>query len=149
MSDTEGGEGGTKIQRRPRSPPPQQQMEQPPPQVNPMEQQMYEQQMHSNHFQQHRNHQMQPPPPQQAPQFIPKPAIKKSKSPFGIDTSNKTFRYSLLVVFIFIILNSKIVWKQITRIPMMGTIDPSIIALIVNSVLAGIIFYVITNSLLE
>ena len=34
--------------------------------------------------------------------------------------------------------------KQIIKLPMMGMVEPSIIALIVNSILAGIVFYIIS-----
>ena len=41
------------------------------------------------------------------------------------------------------------IWKQIIKLPMMGTVDPSILALIVNAILAGIIFYFINNFLMQ
>jgi hypothetical protein len=72
-----------------------------------------------------------------------------SKSTFGSFGSDKTFKYSLLVVLMFIILNSKIVWRQLSRFPFMGTVEPSIIALVANSLLAGIIFYLISNLLIK
>jgi hypothetical protein len=58
-----------------------------------------------------------------------------------------TVKTSALVTVIFILLNSKIVWKQIIKLPMMGVVEPSIMALIVNSVLAGVVFYIINGYL--
>ena len=37
------------------------------------------------------------------------------------------------------------IWKQIIKIPFMGSVEPSIVALIVNSILAGIVFYLVNN----
>jgi hypothetical protein len=54
---------------------------------------------------------------------------------------------SLLVVVIFIVLNSKMIWKIISKMPMMGTVEPSILALIVNSIIAGIAFYLLSSKL--
>jgi hypothetical protein len=79
----------------------------------------------------------------QAMQQQPAPRIIKPKSSFGSSVDSKTLKYSVLVVLIFIILNSKIVWRQIQRLPFMGNMDPSIVALIVNSILAGVVFYLI------
>jgi hypothetical protein len=70
-----------------------------------------------------------------------------TKSKFGNIGNDTSFRYSLLVVLIFIILNSKIVWRQLSRFPLMGSVEPSIIALIANSLLAGVIFYLISKLL--
>lgn len=70
-----------------------------------------------------------------------------TKSKFGNLGNDTSFRYSLLVVLIFVILNSKIVWRQLSKFPFMGTVEPSIIALIANSILAGVIFYLISKLL--
>ena len=35
------------------------------------------------------------------------------------------------------------------KLPMMGTTEPSIVALIVNSIIAGIIFYVVTTMIIK
>jgi hypothetical protein len=37
------------------------------------------------------------------------------------------------------------IWRTLQKMPMMGTVDPSILALIVNSVIAGIVFYIISS----
>jgi hypothetical protein len=66
-----------------------------------------------------------------------------NKSSFGKYVNTSTMKTSVIVSFIFLLMNSKIIWKQILKIPMMGTIEPSILALVVNSLLAGIFFYVI------
>jgi hypothetical protein len=96
--------------------------------------------MYQIQMQQQMQQQQQMQPPQQIP--IPQPRFVKQK--FGTPViDSKTMKYSILVVLIFVILNSKIIWKQIQRLPFMGAMDPSIVALIVNSILAGIIFYVI------
>jgi hypothetical protein len=71
----------------------------------------------------------------------------RTKSKFGNISNDTTFKRSLLVVLIFVILNSKIVWRQLAKFPFMGTIEPSIIALVANSLLAGIIFYLISKLL--
>ena len=147
MQDPEAGAGGTKIGKRPppqqQQPSPQQiqqmqqmqqQQQQPSPQQ--MQQQLSPQQMQQ--MQQH--HQMQQ---QQPVQF-------SKKSTFGsVDTGSVTFKYTLLVILLFIILNSKIIWKQFARFPMMGQVEPSIIALFVNSLLAGVIFYVVCTFILK
>jgi hypothetical protein len=56
-------------------------------------------------------------------------------------------KYSLIVVLVFMMLNSKIIWKQIIKLPFMGTVEPSILALVVNSLIAGIVFYFVTTKL--
>ena len=152
--------GGTKLQRRKpeqqqmQGPPPQQmqmdprQMQGPPPQ---QQMQMDPRQMQGPPPQQ----QMQGPPPQhidprqiQGPQMQMDPRQMIRKETFG-KMDSKAMKYAILVILIFIILNSKIIWKQIMKLPMMGTIEPSIIALIVNSILAGIIFYIVTTMLIK
>jgi len=146
MADSS-GEGGTRIQRRP---PPQQG----PPQQGPP-QQPPQQRMMGPPPQQRMG-----PPPGQPPMMeemdpatlqMPKPNFKRSgggKSTFGM--GNFSFNISeiknaLLVFLIFFVLNSKMVWKQIIKLPFMGSVEPSMIALVVNSILAGILFYVISN----
>ena len=140
-------EGGTKIQKRPpmgSPPPPSQQMPMqqrpsiPPPGLDDSYQQMLMQQ------------QMQIQQQVAAQQQVPiEPMAIKSKSNFKSKFSSSMkfsdFKLSIFVVLIFFLLNSKIVWKNIIRLPMMGTTDPSIIALIVNSILAGIAFYIISH----
>jgi hypothetical protein len=41
------------------------------------------------------------------------------------------------------------VWKEIVKIPFMGQVEPSIIALVVNAVIAGVIYYIVTNYLMK
>ena len=84
-----------------------------------------------------------------------KPTEVKSKPPTGIkskfgDSSegNSNFKETLIVVLLFVILNSKLVWKQLMKLPFMGSVEPSIIALIVNSLLAGIVYFIIKKFLL-
>jgi len=152
--------GGTKIQRK--APPPQMQQQGPPPQQQgpppqqmmgqmqqPTQQQMMQMQeeqqmMQQMQMQQQQQMRQQGPPPQQMMQL----PGKKIKEAFG-SVDSKTVKYSILVVLIFLILNSKIIWKQIMKIPLMGSTEPSIIALVVNSILAGIIFYIVTKMLIK
>jgi len=149
--------GGTKLQRRKPEqqqmqgpPPPQQQMQMDPRQMQPQQQmQMDPRQM------QQMQQQMQAPPPQyvdprqiQGPQMQMEPRQMIRKETFG-KIDSKSMKYAILVILIFIILNSKIIWKQIMKLPMMGSIEPSIIALIVNSILAGVIFYIVTTMIIK
>jgi hypothetical protein len=152
-------EGGTKIQRNKgqsgqmmNSPPPQmmgapQQMSSPPPpQMDPqMQQQMMQQQAYQQQMmQQQPQGYQQMPPQQQHAMGAPRSILKKpsyNKSPFGQGMDSATIKNSILVVVIFILLNSKMVWKQIMQLPFMGSVEPSIVALIVNSIIAGMIFY--------
>jgi hypothetical protein len=127
-------EGGTRIQRRA---PQQQQMQQPPSQGEDprfiQQQQMYQQQQQQQQI------------PQQVQQMVQPPILlRKNNKPF-FDYNSKSFKYALIVTCIFILLNSKIIWKQIIQFPFMGGVEPSILALLINSILAGIIFYVVSN----
>jgi hypothetical protein len=131
-------EGGTKINRRPPQnvqqnyPPPQQQMVPQQPQNYPPPQQQ-------RNFPQQRDEQ-----PEGRPLKMPTKLMKKST--FGAENINfAEIKNALLVVLIFMLLNSKMIWKQITKLPFMGTLEPSMIALIVNSILAGIFFYLLSN----
>ena len=79
---------------------------------------------------------------------INKSRFKGMKSSFGSGALNTpVLKTSILVSLIFVLLNSKMIWKQLIKLPMMGTVDPSILALIVNAILAGIIFYCINITL--
>jgi hypothetical protein len=79
---------------------------------------------------------------QQAPQqFRPRGILRKS--PFSF--SDNSFKQAVLVSIIFVLLNSKIIWSQIIKLPFMGGMEPSILALIVNSILAAVIFYIVSN----
>ena len=87
---------------------------------------------------------------QQAPPSVQQKSILKKTSKFGgsgtpFDFDSVTFKNGLLVAAIFLILNSKIIWSQIMKIPFMGSLEPSIIALVTNAILAGIVFYIISN----
>jgi len=132
-------EGGTRITR---NPPPVNQQQQP--QMSQQEYQARQQQYQQQQQQQQQPQQERFPQPQET---YPK-GILKTKSAFGnISMDSQNFKNSLLVIVIFLLLNSKIIWKQIIQFPMMGSVDPSIVALIVNSILAGIVFYFISNYL--
>ena len=79
---------------------------------------------------------------------LSKSKFKGMKSSFGNGPLNTpVLKTSFLVSLIFVLLNSKMIWKQLIKLPMMGTVDPSILALIVNAILAGIIFYCINITL--
>ncbi len=80
------------------------------------------------------------PPPQRAR----KQEISKFKSMFGSSDENPK-KMAILVVVIFLVFNSRLFWRQIARLPMMGGIEPSMVALIFNSLLAGIVFYIISK----
>ena len=122
-------------------PPPGMGQQPSPEQMRAMQQQMMmQQQMQQQQMQQ----QMSQPMP--APQPVPKSILKRtSMGPFSIN--NKNIRNGVIVVVLFILLNSKFIWRALTRIPMMGTFEPSILALIVNSLLAGIVFYIISTKI--
>ena len=84
-----------------------------------------------------------------------KPIEVKSKPPTGIKSKfgessegNSNFKETLIVVLLFVVLNSKLVWKQLMKLPFMGSVEPSIIALIVNSLLAGIVYFIIKKFLI-
>lgn len=125
-------EGGTKLQRRRVSAP--QQM---PPE------QMYQQQQQQQPRQYPPQMQMQAPPPPPPPQQ--RYVQPSDSSGFCFSFENKNLKSSLLVIIIFLILNSKMIWKEIIRIPFMGSTEPSIIALIVNAMIAGIVYYLISS----
>jgi hypothetical protein len=138
----EAEEGGTKIRRPPRQQPiqPQSMPQLPsdqqyqPQQIMPQQQQRPSAQ---DLYQQQQAPQQQPRPP--APFEMP------FKEKFSTNGISKSIKYSVLVMLIFILLNSKLVWKQLIKLPFMGTVEPSIIALIVNSIIAGIVFFIITK----
>ena len=138
-------EGGTRIQRRAAPPPPppqQQQQQQQMPMNDPYSQQ---QEMPQQHHQQEHVYQHVPPP-----RIMSQPprGILKSTSQFGkgfVNYDSVTFKYAVIVTCIFLLLNSKIIWKQIIQFPFMGGMEPSLIALIINSILAGVIFYILSN----
>ena len=133
-------EGGTKIQRRNVQMDPQQQQEmmmdpeqaQQQQQMDPRQQQMLQQQMMHQQQQMHQQHQQHQ---------------QQSKKGGFIDF--KSLKLSVVVALIFIILNSKIVWSQFGKLPFMGSMDPSMLALLINSLLSGIIFYIITTYVIK
>jgi hypothetical protein len=123
-------------------PPPGMGQQPSPEQMRAMQQQMMMQQQ----MQQQQMQQQQMSQPMPAPQPVPKSILKRtSMGPFSIN--NKNIRNGVIVVVLFILLNSKFIWRALTRIPMMGTFEPSILALIVNSLLAGIVFYIISTKI--
>jgi hypothetical protein len=140
---------------------PQQQTQNIPQQIIPQQQQYSQQNIPQ---QQYPQQQQQQSIPENIPQIIPAPEKKSSfkinksnttsssttKSFFGEFIENdKAFKLSALVIFIFILLNHKIIWSQIQKLPFMGSIEPSILALIINSILAGVIFYVVSVFLIK
>ena len=148
-------EGGTKIRRNsppPEMPPPPPQM-QSSPQVDPREDMMQQQMMQQQMMQQPPQG-YQAPPVQQNSMGSPSRSILK-KSTFGGKSSfygafdSPIFKYTLLVIIIFMILNSKFIWKQIMHFPLMGSAEPSVVALVVNSVIAGMAFYIISSFLIK
>ena len=133
-------EGGTVIKRNNGSGPPPQMMHQ---QQQPtMEQQMMHQQMMQQQMAQQQMAQQQ---------MMQQPELQLQQKPRGIlkptsfSFNDSKLKKAVLVAIIFVILNSRIVWTQITKFPFMGGLEPSILALIVNSILAGLVFYIISN----
>jgi hypothetical protein len=126
----------------------QQQMQQ---QMDPRAQQQMQQQMDPRAQQQMQQQMQQQQMQQMDPmvvESINKNRMKSMKNMFGNGPLNTSvLKTSVLVSLIFVLLNSKMVWKQLIKLPMMGTVDPSILALIVNAILAGIIFYCINITL--
>jgi len=176
MSDSS-GEGGTKIQRRNVQQIPVQQMsnQMPIQQMNgggpdprmmqqqmgggqqmSKEEMMMMQQRQQMMMQQQQQQQMQQVQQQQMASHyamdkqIPKGILKTgsyNKENFNFSFNNVNVKNSIIVVVIFILLNSRIIWRALSRIPMMGTVEPSILALVVNSLIAGIVFYFVTTKL--
>jgi hypothetical protein len=151
-------EGGTKLRKNR----PQQMSQAPQPQFDP--QQVYTrqqgpppQQMGQQMAQMGQMGQMPTPqqmaqmPPQMQQQIMQQASSSQMPRPYQgkklLENSNA--KSAMLVVLIFLLLNSKLVWKQIINLPMMGNVEPSMIALIFNSLLAGIIFYIIINFLMK
>ena len=122
-------EGGTKLQKRP--------VQQISPQMSPQQQP----QMSPQQYQQPQQQYQQP----QQRMEIKQIPDKKNKRAFGFSWNDKNVKNSLIVVVIFILLNSRMIWKVISKMPMMGSVEPSILALIVNSIIAGIVFYIIST----
>ena len=147
-------EGGTKLQKRRPQQIPQQIPQQPQQipqrqQVPQQQQQQFVQQIRQPPEQVFMQEQIQTgsPEPRGSPLEIP---IKVKKSFFGSSsTTDNTTKYALLVAVIFIILNSKIVWRQIIKLPFMGSVEPSMIALIINSLLAGLAFYIVSTFIIK
>jgi hypothetical protein len=149
-------EGGTRIKRNRGPPPPDQQQMQmgqmggggPPPSINPRQQQQM-QQMPPQYQQQMSQAQYQQSQAQYQPQIeVPSKSFFKDKFSSSF-TGNSNVKTAFLVTIIFFMLNSKLFWTQLTKLPMMGGYEPSMIALIVNSILAGIAYYLITKFLIS
>ena len=133
-------EGGTRIQRRPQVEQIPQQM--PPPQMQ-MQQQMHPQMAMQQHPQMGLQQQMAMQQ-QQSHQVSPHVKVPSGTSFFSMPSiDSQNMKNALIVVVLFVIFNSKMVWKEIIRLPFMGGIEPSIVALIFNALLAGIVFYII------
>ena len=162
--------GGTKINKGPPSMAPQSMGPPPmgvPTQMDPQMQQMIQQQMAQEQLaQQHLAQQQmaqrqmgqmgqqqmgqmgQQQMGQMGQQVLPPSILKKSsygKSSFSFESAG--VKNAALVAVIFLLLNSKMIWKQIIQLPFMGRVEPSIIALVVNSILAGMAFYLLSNFL--
>jgi len=90
----------------------------------------------------------QQPPMNQGPEMMyPGKLLSKSSFRPGMPSFTAGIKQAILVSIIFVLLNSKMIWKQIIKFPFMGETDPSIVALLVNSILAGLIFYIVTKYL--
>ena len=155
-------EGGTKLQRKPVQQIPQQMSQ---PQMS--QQQMSQQQMSQQQMSQQQMSQPQMSPQQMSPQQSQQnyqqqqsqqnyqqqqmqqliPNKIKNKRTFSFSWNDKNIKNSVVVIVLFILLNSRMIWKAISRIPMMGSVEPSILALIVNSIIAGIVFYIISTKI--
>ena len=152
-------EGGTKLQKRRPQVAPQQQMRQQSyeiPEQMPvqMPQQMPAQIQRPTAEELFKQQPPQVPQQMQMPQ-VPQPQVRetlieipKKKSMFGA-TESPSFKNAILVAVIFVVLNSKIVWRQIIKLPFMGTVEPSMIALVINSLLAAIAYYIITKFVMK
>ena len=163
MADQQPSEivGGTKLNKKPKqnmAPPPQQMQQSPPPNYGPPPPQQMQQGPPPSYAPPPQQMQQGPPPgyarpisPQPPPPrprgeqvVIPEKSSFKSKFSGSSGTNN-----AILVAVLFLILNSKIVWRQLMKLPFMGAVEPSMIALIVNSILAGIVFFIITKFIMK
>jgi hypothetical protein len=100
---------------------------------------------------------MAPPQMQQQtePTYYTPPAASSSVGPGWTASLRDTFsvgipdeiKYAVIATLLFIVFNSKIVWKQLLKVPIMGGVEPSIIALGTNGLLFAIIFYIIIKYL--
>jgi hypothetical protein len=152
-------EGGTKLEKRRPVPQPQQQMQQQayqipeqPPTFMQVPQQMPREVQRPTAEELFKQQPIQVPQQMQMPQAIPRETlveIPKKKSMFGATTESDTFKNAILVAVIFVVLNSKIVWRQIIKLPFMGSVEPSMIALVINSLLAAIAYYIITKFVMK
>ena len=94
-----------------------------------------------------RPHYPEPPPTKKKGGFLGGMFSKMGISTDSNCKNNKVGEF-ILVVCIFILLNSKFVYRELSKLPGMGNIDPSLLALIVNSILAGIVFIIVKSFLL-
>ena len=146
-------EGGTKIRRAPRpapqAPPPQEMPYRPPVQRESAQEMAYRPPVQREvSFQEP----IRSPPVVREVEIIEAPTESKKskgfKKPF-FSFGGSTFKMSMLVAVLFVILNSKIVWRQFMKLPFMGSIEPSMIALIINALLTAVVFYIITKFLIN
>jgi hypothetical protein len=131
--------GGTPIPKTRRTPPQPQQ--QPPQQQPPQQQPIINNGINIEQPPAFMNNKYEPEPEQ----FI-RGMKMNNKKMFNKDSGfniNLHMKYSIIVAILFILLNSKMIWTQISKLPMMGSIEPSILALIFNSLLSGVLFYFI------
>jgi len=118
-----------------------------------MQQQQMQQQQQDPRMIQQQMMQQQMMQEQMMQKQIPKGILKKSSlknnnsNNFCFSWNNVNVKNSVIVVVIFILLNSRIIWRALSRMPMMGAVEPSILALVVNSLIAGIVFYFVTTKL--
>ena len=95
-------------------------------------------------------HQQEPPVVQQqyyVPPVASSPGFAASiRDAFSMGMGSE-IKYAVIATLLFLVFNSKIVWKQLLRIPVMGGVEPSIIALGTNGLLFAIIFYIIIKYL--
>lgn len=133
-------EGGTRIQRNKQQQQGQQQGPSQQQQEQAMQQQLYQQQLYEQQMEQQQKVFEQPKHALQD-QFVPRGILKKTS--FSI--SDPSFKEAVLVAIIFVLLNSRIIWSQILKLPFMGGIEPSIMALLVNSILAAVVFYIFSK----
>jgi len=149
-------EGGTKLEKRRPVPQPQMQQQayqipEQPPTFIPAPQQMPREVQRPTAEELFKQQPVQVPQQMQMPQAIPRETlveIPKKKSMFGTSDS-PNFKNAILVAVIFVVLNSKIVWRQIIKLPFMGSVEPSMIALVINSLLAAIAYYIITKFVMK
>jgi hypothetical protein len=165
MADQQPSEivGGTKLNKKAKqnmAPPPQQMQQSPPPNYSQPPPQQMQQGPPPGYGPPPPPQQMQQgPPPGYARPVLPSPPSSRPRGEQVVIPEKSSFKSkfssssgtnnAFLVAVLFLILNSKIVWRQLMKLPFMGAVEPSMIALIVNSILAGIVFFIITKFIMK